>query len=374
MKSIMYTLLMTILWILNLFNGTGLGMVYQTTEKTRSLIYIAAIFIIIMKCREHHLWVDKQDFIIFGGMAFIFIAVSMFKGNGAMGLHYLTAFLLIYCLSKLNVYEKTVKLTGLVYAAMGLGVLYIYDYGSILSGWNGNTIGMTGLYSFLFFLISFHDVNSIRSKVIVVALTLIYIYLIIPTDSRSCTWFAIIAVLFALSIFPRNIILKTDSRLYLWLLIPLLVALVVVIISQGTYMQRLDLWSLQKFKKPIFNGRDEIWENGLNVLFNNLLFGRGNLEGNWHNCIITVLTAYGIIGSTLWVMAFQRILSRGRLWLRDSIVVGCIITFLMMYIQQSVELGLICEAPNLLPYIVLGVMLGRIKYLRENSIQENMGL
>lgn len=198
---------MTILWILNLFNGTGLGMVYQTTEKTRSLIYIAAIFIIIMKCREHHLWVDKQDFIIFGGMAFIFIAVSMFKGNGAMGLHYLTAFLLIYCLSKLNVYEKTVKLTGLVYAAMGLGVLYIYDYGSILSGWNGNTIGMTGLYSFLFFLISFHDVNSIRSKVIVVALTLIYIYLIIPTDSRSCTWFAIIAVLFALSIFPRNIIL-----------------------------------------------------------------------------------------------------------------------------------------------------------------------
>lgn len=365
---------MTILWILNLFNGTGLGMVYQTTEKTRSLIYIAAIFIIIMKCREHHLWVDKQDFIIFGGMAFIFIAVSMFKGNGAMGLHYLTAFLLIYCLSKLNVYEKTVKLTGLVYAAMGLGVLYIYDYGSILSGWNGNTIGMTGLYSFLFFLISFHDVNSIRSKVIVVALTLIYIYLIIQTDSRSCTWFAIIAVLFALSIFPRNIILKTDSRLYLWLLIPLLVALVVVIISQGTYMQQLDLWSLQKFKKPIFNGRDEIWENGLNVLFNNLLFGRGNLEGNWHNCIITVLTAYGIIGSTLWVMAFQRILSRGRLWLRDSIVVGCIITFLMMYIQQSVELGLICEAPNLLPYIVLGVMLGRIKYLRENSIQENMGL
>jgi len=374
MKSIMYTLLMIVLWILNLFNGTGLGMVYQTTEKTRSLIYIAVILIILMKCREHHLWVDKQDFIIFGGMAFIFIAVSMLKGNGAMGLHYLTAFLLIYCLSKLNVCEKTVKLTGLVYVVMGLGVLYIYNYGSILSGWNGNTIGMTGLYSFLFFLISFYDVSSIRSKIIVVVLTLIYIYLIIPTDSRSCTWFAIIAVLFALSIFPRNIILKTDSRLYLWLLIPLLVVLVVVIISQGTYMQQLDLWSLQKFKKPIFNGRDEIWENGLNVLFNNLLFGRGNLEGNWHNCIITVLTAYGIIGSTLWVMAFQRILSRGRLWLRDSIVVGCIITFLMMYIQQSVELGLICEAPNLLPYIVLGVMLGRIKYLRENSIQENMGL
>ena len=374
MKSIMYTLLMIVLWILNLFNGTGLGMVYQTTEKTRSLIYIAVILIILMKCREHHLWVDKQDFIIFGGMAFIFIAVSMLKGNGAMGLHYLTAFLLIYCLSKLNVCEKTVKLTGLVYVVMGLGVLYIYNYGSILSGWNGNTIGMTGLYSFLFFLISFYDVSSIRSKIIVVVLTLIYIYLIIPTDSRSCTWFAIIAVLFALSIFPRNIILKTDSRLYLWLLIPLLVALVVVIISQGTYMQQLDLWSLQKFKKPIFNGRDEIWENGLNVLFNNLLFGRGNLEGNWHNCIITVLTAYGIIGSTLWVMAFQRILSRGRLWLRDSVVVGCIITFLMMYIQQSVELGLICEAPNLLPYIVLGVMLGRIKYLRENSIQENMGL
>ena len=59
----MYTLLMTILWILNLFNGTGLGMVYKTTEKTRSLNYIEAIYIIIIKSRKHKLWIEKQDII-----------------------------------------------------------------------------------------------------------------------------------------------------------------------------------------------------------------------------------------------------------------------------------------------------------------------
>ena len=63
-------------------------------------------------------------------------------------------------------------------------------------------------------------------------------------------------------------------------------------------------------------------------------------------------------------MAFQRILIRGREWIEDVVVAGSIITFLLMYIQQSVELGIINEMPNTLPYIVLGVLLGRIRYLR----------
>lgn len=61
----------------------------------------------------------------------------------------------------------------------------------------------------------------------------------------------------------------------------------------------------------------------------------------------------------------QRILAKGRKWLDDVIVSGCIITFIIMYIQQSVELGLVNENPNIIPYIVLGIMLGRIKLLDE---------
>ena len=44
-----------------------------------------------------------------------------------------------------------------------------------------------------------------------------------------------------------------------------------------------------------------------------------------------------------------------------------------MYIQQSVELGLVNENPNILPYIVLGIMLGRVKQLDEKEIENVEG-
>ena len=248
---------------------------------------------------------------------------------------------------------------------MGMGVLYIYDHGTIFSGWNGNSIGMIGLYSFLIFLISFYDVSDMKSKIIILSITAIYIRLIEPTDSRSSTIFAIFAALFALSILPRKFIIKTNRRYYWWLLIPLIIAIIAINISHSAYMVGLNLWSLENFQKPLFNGRDRLWENGFKILKENLFWGRGTFEGNWHNCIITILTAYGCIGGMFWVSSMQRILAKGRKWMKDVIVVGSIITFIMMYIQQSVELGLVEEKPNILPYIVLGIMLGRVKMLEK---------
>lgn len=364
MNPVLYTIVMSLLWILNLFNGTGLGMAFQTTEHARMIICIVFIVIILFEWTERRFWVDKQEFIIFGGMIFVFIVVPLIKVNEKVGLHYLYVFLLVYILSKLNVYESAIKLTGFIYVIMGMSILYLFDFSSILSGWNGNTIGMIGLYSYLFFLISFYDEKSIKKKLLIITITMIYIYLIEPTDSRSCTWFAIIAALCALSIVPKNIFVKSDRRYYIWLLIPLLIAMIVVNVSNKPYIQQINMWSLQKFQKPIFNGRDELWKEGFGIISDNLLLGTGDFGKNWHNCLITVLVAYGIVGSVLWIMAFQRILIRGREWIEDAVVAGSIITFLLMYIQQSVELGIINEMPNTLPYIVLGVLLGRISYLR----------
>lgn len=370
MNPILYTIIMVALWLVNLFNGTGLGQVYQTTEKARLVIYIVFIITVVIGCIGRQFLVDKTDYVIFGGMSFLFIFVSYFKGFGGMGLNYISVFLLIYVLSKIGVHDIAVKFTGIAYLVMGMAVLYIYDYGTLLSGWNGNTIGMIGLYSYLFFLISFYNVKNLRSKIIIIVVTLVYINLIGPTDSRSSILFAIVAALFAISILPRNFIIKTDKRYFFWLLVPLFIAIIVVIISHGAYMESLNEWSLKEFEKPIFNGRDGLWEQGIKVLGDNLFFGTGTFGGNWHNCFITVLTAYGSVGTLFWVLALQRILSKGREWINDTIVAGCIITFIMIFIQQSVELGLISEKPNLLPYIVLGVMLGRVKLLNEMDCLE----
>lgn len=367
MNSIIYTVIMAVLWILNLFNDTGLGQAYRTTEKARIVVILLFVIVIIFRCKGRQFLVDKRDFIIFGGMTSIVIVVSNIKGFGNMGLHYITTFLLIYILGQIKVHSLAIKLTGLIYMLLGMSILYIYDYTTILSGWNGNTIGMIGLYSFLIFLISYYDVKRFKNKIIILVIIGIYIKLISPTDSRSSIWFAVIAVLLALSILPRKIIMGTDKRYYLWLLVPLFIAIIVVNISQGPYMGKLNLWSIRNFQKPIFNGRDVLWKDGFKSLGEHVLFGTGTLAGNWHNCVVTMLVAYGCIGYSFWMLALQKILSKGRRWINDVVVLGCIITFIIMYLQQSVELGLVNENPNILPYVVLGIMLGRVKRLEEKT-------
>lgn len=377
MNSVLYMIIMTILWIANLFNGTGLGEVYQTTERLRIIIYIVFVFMAVISYKKGQHYINKRYFTVFFGLFFVFVFSSYIQGYGLMGLHYLSAFALIYILSKIDVREKAVRLTAYVYLILGIVVLYIFDYGTIFAGWNPNTIGMIGLYSYLVFLIPFYNSkNKLFSNVFLIAITLLYMGLIEPTNSRSCTWFAAIAVLLALSFIPQTIIVKGNKKYFWLLLIPFFVAVIIVLISQGSYMQTLNLWSIKKFKKPLFNGRDGLWEVGFQLLFQNFLFGRGTLEGNWHNCMISILTAYGITGGLLWIFSLNNIMESGKKWLNDAIVPGCIISFFIMYIQQSVELGLVHESPNLLPYIVLGMMLGRIKFLRKkhlflNEVEEN---
>lgn len=369
MNSILYTGIMAVLWILNLLNDSGLGQAYQTTEKARIIIVVCFLALIMFGNKSNSVRVDKRNFAIFGGLVCIIFTVSYISGYGNMGFHYISVFLLIYILGQVKVRFWAIKLTGILYLIMGISILYIYDYTAILSGWNGNTIGMIGLYSFLIFLISFYDAKEIKSKIIIVFITGIYISLIGFTDSRSSILFALIAVLFALSILPRKLVVITDKRYYLWLLIPLIIAIIVVKISHGSFMNELDLWSMEKFQKPLFNGRDKLWESGFKVLGTHVLFGTGTLEGNWHNCIVTILVAYGCVGCFFWIMSLQKILAKGRYWINDIVVSGCIITFIIMYIQQSVELGLVNENPNILPYVVLGIMLGRVKLLNEKEIE-----
>ena len=362
---------MTVLWVLNLFNDSGFGQAHQTTERARIIIVLLFLILIIFECKQksNRLSIARQDFIVFGLFFVLAIMISYIRGYGYMGAYYISLFMLVYILGKIRVHSYAMKWVSIIYMFLGILILYIFDYKSVLSGWNGNTIGMIGLYSFLIFLISFYDVKNFKNKLIILSVTGVYAWLIAPTDSRSSILFAIIAVLFALSILPRKIILKNDKRYYGWLLLPLIIAIFVVIISHGSYMKNLDAWSLSKFNKPLFNGRDKLWKSGFNILRKYVLFGSGTVEGNWHNCVVTALVAYGCVGCYLWIKTFQKILAKGRYWINDKIVSGCIITFIIMYVQQSVELGLINEKPNILPYMVLGIMLGRVRLLDTRKIE-----
>ena len=377
MSSIFYVITMYILWIINLFNSTGLGQTYKTTEVARVVVYILTIFVAVFEYyNSKKIGDDPREVLAFGGMAIFFVLDSFFQEQGAMGLNYLWIFCLVYLVGKLSINETALKVVGIGYAIAGMVILFIFNHGSALSGWNPNSIAIMGLNSFLIFTVPFYHLGSVKGKVIIAFVAAAYIWLIYPTESRSSMLFIVIGVLFALTLIPYSVLISSNKKIILCLLIPLFVAVVVVLISKSPYMEGLNSWSNKQFNKTFFNGRDDFWDWGFDVLLEHPMFGTGNLDmANWHNSIMTCLTAYGIPGLILWVNVLFLMLKNGLVFLQrldniDNILVGCIVSFLLSYIHQSVELGFISSSPSLLPYLFLAIMFGRIKQLRVNNKEE----
>lgn len=375
MQSLFYIGILSILWVVNLFNGTGLDAVYHVTDYAKIIILTLTAFSICFSFQKKgDIRIKRSDFNIYGGMVLVFFASSILNGYGAQAFDYLWVFCIIYLLSKIPINNTILLWTGLIYGFLGALVLYIYNFGSLLSGWNENTIAMLGMHSFLILIVPFFECTSGSSKVMLLIATALFSYLISPTNSRSGMLFLIISALFALNILPRAIVTKGKYRLIVILLIPLIITGVVAVLSNSYLFERLNVWSIINFNKPIFNGRDQIWSEGFKMLFENLIIGCGNLVTlNWHNSAIHCLTAYGIIGYTFWIASFNKILSCAKQKISDSFVCGYVISFIILWIQQSVELGFISNSPSFLPYIILGLMLGRIRFINTESNKQIKG-
>lgn len=370
MQLIINVGILVLLWVVNLFNGTGLDQVYHVTEWAQRLTILLFIAIVGYKSlTQRRLLVERRNFYTFGGMAAIFIASPLLHGYGlTAGIEYLWVFCLIYLLARMKIDEKTILWAGLVYGVMGFAILYIFDFGSTLKGWNTNSIAMIGMHSYLIMLVPFFKTHRFRSKLVLIASAFLFSYLVSPTNSRSGVLFGFLAVLLAIGVIPRKIVTGNRRITLLWLLAPLFIAIVVVMISKGGYMSALDQWSYRQFNKPIFNGRDELWEWGFNRLWTSPLLGKGNFNAaNWHNSAVTCLVATGIAGFAFWIASFANILDRAREYLSDYVAAGCFVGFIVLYAQQSVELGFISGNPTLLGYILLGILLGRVNYLRKGE-------
>lgn len=367
MKSLIYTGLLILLWIVNLFNGTGLDSVYHVTDWTRRIVILLFLInVFIDHSRTHALPVDRRKFHVYGGMIILFIASPYIHGYGMQGTGYLWVFCLVYLLSKLKIDDMTMLWTGLIYGGLGFAILFIFDYGTALNGWNTNSIAMIGCHSFLIFLVPFFREQRMRNKFLLIIAAWIFSILISPTDSRSGILFAFVGTLFAIGLLPRGVVSKNHFRTFICLILPLIISVIVISVSNSTIMEGLNIWSYQQFHKPIFNGRDDLWKYGFELLWQNPLIGIGNLNAaNWHNSAITCLVATGIMGYIFWIMAFGKIMDRARAFLDDYIVIGCFVSFIILYVQQSVELGFISGNPTLLGYILLGLMLGRVRFLEE---------
>ena len=358
-----------LLWIVHLFTGTGLDTVYHVTQYTRwAVLAVSAATLLAKTAQARKLPVERKRFLIFGGMVVLFFASSIIHSVGGQPVHYLWVFLLVYLLSQLSFTEKDFFWIGLSYGTAGFVVLLLFSQSRVFSGWNENSIAMISVFSFLVLLIPLYKERSRWSKVRIVVLTVLFAVFVNPTNSRASILFLAVGVIFALGFVKRTLIIKQGKRLTFYLMIPLLVATITIIISRSGVMTSLDAWSLLRFGKPFFNGRDELWTNGLELFLRHFFIGTGNLTvTNWHNSAISVLVAYGVLGFILWLASIHDILSRAYPFMTDYIVQGCFIGFIIIYFQQSLELGLVSSSPSLIPYVMLGLMLGRIRYLKSRN-------
>ena len=130
-------------------------------------------------------------------------------------------------------------------------------------------------------------------------------------------------------------------------------------------------WSQETFGKELFSGRDAMWISAYRNIFKHPILGQGSLKSGsyWHNSAVACLSTFGVVGFLLWIKMYHEILKEGRRYLEDTSVAGATVAFLLLYCQQSVELGIIAERPSLIPYVILGILLGRINYLKRRELR-----
>lgn len=367
MSSIVYTIGMVVLWFINLFNNTGMGKLYQTTEIATMLALVIAIGLLASQAlRDGDIAIKPKYFYTLVPLVLVFVGTSLFHGHRLAGLEGFWVYLLIYILSRARPSETAIRMTAIAYGGLGLFVLYVFNYTEVLKGWNSNTIAMIGLFSFLIFTIPFYGMREWRSFIAMPLLGGAYVFLIWPTDSRSCILFIIIQLLVTLRVVPMRKTFSSSKGLVLLLLIPLIVAAGTVLISTFGDMTKLTEWSYRTFDKPLFNSRDAIWKDAFTKLWETPLFGNGEVNaGYWHNSALSCLVGFGAVGFVVWVRLFYLFLKEGQPFLDDTCVIGCMAAFVVLYAQQSVELGIFAPYPSLLPYVILGILLGRVGYVRE---------
>lgn len=372
MRKWVNTAIVGMFWLLSLVKATGIDTTYRITDRARVLLFLITAAVILMESKANHgITVRKTDLFVFGGLAVVFLASGFLNGKGTQPFEYLYAFLVVFLISRIPLDESDFAHIGFFFGLAGFAVLYIYNQMTVLSGWNENSIAMIGFFSYLVFLIPLFNVQRRKMKALIVLTAIAFSFFISFTESRSCILFLGIALAFAIGLFDRKILYRGAGFIYIALLAPLFVAVFFVLISPSQVFQKLDAWSIVQFEKTFLNGRDKLWSYGFQLFFKDPWLGCGNLDkANWHNSAVHVLATYGALGYYFWIQSFHTLIAKARPFFSDYLIQGCICGFLIIYLQQSTELGLVSAAPDLIPYIILGMLFGRIKCIRNEENAE----
>lgn len=356
-------LIIVLAWVFSIVNTSGMGIFYKTPEKTNYFIILWFLYVFLKKGQKMKIGGGHTALTIFTIISFV--ALPVFTADSWDGFSYLMMLPLLYCVSQWKISHIDIQISCYIVAGLGIYTLYIYGKTDILSGWNDNQIAMIGLFSYLYYAISLFGKRSIRKITIGLALTIIYTLLLTQeTESRSTAIFISISLFFAyFGQFSHKIIRKRNFTFFA-LSIPLAIAIAITTFPQLEIFQAFNQWSEQNYGKSAFNGRDEIWLYTFKHLSETYYIGDGKFIINHHNSAMATLGVFGIIGYICWYKLLTIPIRKMTNYASDDIVYGCLMSFLLIFWQQSFDLGFVAASPNLIPYMILGIGLGRI-----NTIQ-----
>lgn len=365
MNAFFCTLWILFVWVISFINPSGAAIAMGIDKLSVWIIYFFGAVLYLKKAKGYLPYSKKNNWFL----VLAFIILPFLLHGSIEGLTYLSSFIVVYITSKMNLSPRALFYSALGVAAGGLGVLFVYVYGSFLSGWNDNAIAMDGLFSFIFFSIYLNLVKGKWKFWVWSSVAILYLFLMFQTACRSAALTICLAVMAV--VFRNKVVVWMEKKRFNQILInlPLLIALTTIIISQTAYYQALNTWSELNFDKSIFNGRDSIWSDSLELLFKSNLLGVGEMKINYHNSGIACLATFGVLGYYAWVQYFKRILTFIKPYMRDAVIYGAVSAFCLIFFQQSFDLGFISPNPNYLPYLILGLAFSRLRniYYRKQT-------
>ncbi len=345
------------IWILSLTYISGIGRALDIYNRTK---------LVVVGLSVYHVFITQKFRMIRIEILFLFlylVTTSCFTyfSYGKNMTDYLWLYLLIPLIAMLPIHDMQMRIISIICGVLGMIVLFIYNYGSAFDGWNTNNLAMIALISFCIMIISFNDIKDKRIMFMLVVYTFLYFIWSEALNCRSGTIFAIVMILGVTNIIPIKKMFQSKFGIYLLLLLPLIIAILVVLLQNMSFIQELNEWSELTFKKSLFNGRNTIWQLGFETWAEKPFFGNGNLSTlRWHNSAVTALVGGGAVGYIIWIVGVGSIFTVGSKYCDDKIVFGLMLGFIVFWLQQTVDLGLIAAEANALPYAMLGMILGRV--------------
>lgn len=365
MRQLLFAGSAAVICLLSLLAGSGIGQAYHLYPITMAVV-LAAYAVFPLHRSLSGGYVRNREFFLTIGLVLVVGLWPMLKGNKLQGVEYGWLLLLPYVVGQFKLSRVDVRAIGFACGVSGLVIVAARQFFGIFGQWNKNDIAMAAFMGCA--VLCAVPWTTWSEKIIHKVLLVVVTLLVLQLDSRSCLVGLLILIAFSFGVLKPSFFLKKNWLRRLVLVLPLLIAVGTVLFQNSQMFDDINTWSMEYFSKPVFNGRNMIWEHGFQNIREDFWLGRGFINnGYWHNCAITAMTAFGSVGYGLWVWYFENIMTDAREWYDDPCLGCCTAAFLTIMIQQSFELGLISTSGSMLPYLIMGIMLGRMRYLKAHK-------